>query len=369
MKYYITIFLIYLTGCLYSQNLVLNPSFENYKECPTKKGEFNNNVTHWSTSNYGTTDYFNTCNVNDLCGNYNYIGYQKARTGNGYAGFYTFAPNNYKEYTQGQLKRPLIKGKQYDITFYISLSDCSSHAIKDIGVLLTEKQLNPLNAKFIHLKNLDKKQLQYTFTSIENKDFYTNTTDWIKISITYESKGFEQFISIGNFDINRVLDTKEINENVQIISSYYYIDDVSVTDTTLIKKDTIVPITKTKTVDSITSVFKTNKINTFKNLEFDFNKAELLNNSITELHELYKYLNENPSLNVEIYGHTDNIGSTTFNTKLSLKRATTVSNYLINLGLSKSRIRAFGFGSTKPITNLKANASKNRRVEFKLISN
>lgn len=368
MKYNITCLFICFTTILYSQNLVLNPSFENYKECPTKKGEFNKNVMYWSTSNYGTTDYFNACNINDLCGNYNYTGYQKARTGNGYAGFYTFAPDNYKEYVQGQLKAPLIKGKEYNITFYISLSDCSSHATKDLGILLTEKELNPLSSKFVHLKNLDKKQLQYTFTSIENKAFYTNTTDWIEISTTYKAKGFEQFISIGNFDINRVLDTKKVKENTQVISSYYYIDDVNIMDKTLIKKDTTIAIPIIKTDDSKELAFKIDEVYTFKNLQFDYNKVDLLDNSIKELHKLYNYLIEHSNLNIEIYGHTDNVGSTEFNTVLSKKRAITVSNYLINLGIPKDRIKSFGFGSSKPLTNLDLNAAKNRRVEFKLIT-
>ena len=141
MKYNVTLFLFYVVNFLFSQNIVLNPSFESYNECPTKKGAFNSNVTHWSTSNYGTTDYFNACNTNDLCGNYNFIGHQKARTGNGYAGFYTFAPDSYKEYVQGQLKTTLIKGRNYTISFYISLSDCSSHATKTLGVLLDRKSV------------------------------------------------------------------------------------------------------------------------------------------------------------------------------------------------------------------------------------
>jgi len=109
---------------------------------------------------------------------------------------------------------------------------------------------------------------------------------------------------------------------------------------------------------------------TFKNVLFDFDKAELLNTSIEELDKLSFYLKENETLNIEIYGHTDNVGLTKRNNELSLQRAKAVSEYLILKGLENERIQWFGFGSSKPLVDntTEDNRAKNRRVEFKLIN-
>jgi outer membrane protein OmpA-like peptidoglycan-associated protein len=96
----------------------------------------------------------------------------------------------------------------------------------------------------------------------------------------------------------------------------------------------------------------------------------LVETSVKELDELYTYLEKRPKLKVEIYGHTDNVGTTRRNKELSLQRAKAVSMYLISKGLEASRIEWFGFGSSKPIVpnDTAAQRKKNRRVAFKLNS-
>ncbi len=81
-----------------------------------------------------------------------------------------------------------------------------------------------------------------------------------------------------------------------------------------------------------------------------------------------KILNENPTINVFIEGHTSADGSLPFNMKLSEERANTVKNYLQSKGIAESRLTAKGFGPTQPLNNGKTSAEKsqNRRVELKL---
>ena len=114
-----------------------------------------------------------------------------------------------------------------------------------------------------------------------------------------------------------------------------------------------------------------NQIYTFKNVLFDFDKAELLSASYKELNQLYEYLKEFPNFKIEIYGHTDNVGLEKRNKELSELRAKAVSDYLISLGLDSNRIKSFGFGSSKPITTNATPSGRqtNRRVAFKLIKN
>ena len=80
-------------------------------------------------------------------------------------------------------------------------------------------------------------------------------------------------------------------------------------------------------------------------------------------------LTQYPSSLVDVYGHTDTVGSATANQRLSEQRAQAVANYLISKGVSSSRIRWMGFGETqlKVATGDNVNEPMNRRVEIKII--
>lgn len=105
------------------------------------------------------------------------------------------------------------------------------------------------------------------------------------------------------------------------------------------------------------------------NIFFDYNEYKLLPDSYSELNRLVKLLKENPTLEVEISGHTDNIGSPSYNLNLSLKRAQEVVSYLILNGIEQNRIVAKGYGEKLPIESNQTEEGRkmNRRVEFKIL--
>nr|WP_320053124.1 OmpA family protein [uncultured Acetobacteroides sp.] len=106
-----------------------------------------------------------------------------------------------------------------------------------------------------------------------------------------------------------------------------------------------------------------------RNIYFDVNSYSLKKESEVELKTLVKLLNTNPTLWIELSGHTDNSGSVAFNNSLSANRAKEVVKYLIANGIDKNRLRAVGYGSSKPIVpnNSIENKAKNRRTEFMVI--
>ena len=99
---------------------------------------------------------------------------------------------------------------------------------------------------------------------------------------------------------------------------------------------------------------------------FETSKYDLLTQSYYELDKVVKLLKENPSMKIEIEGHTDNVGSPEKNQVLSQDRANAVMNYIISKGIMSNRITAKGFGSTKPRVenDTPENRQLNRRVEF-----
>jgi outer membrane protein OmpA-like peptidoglycan-associated protein len=105
------------------------------------------------------------------------------------------------------------------------------------------------------------------------------------------------------------------------------------------------------------------------NIYFETAKAELKEKSKTELDKLIQFLTASPSLRVEITGHTDDIGDTKQNVVLSQKRAQAVTDYLIKSGIRSNRIKAVGYGKTRPIVpnTSDENRRQNRRIEWRII--
>lgn len=105
------------------------------------------------------------------------------------------------------------------------------------------------------------------------------------------------------------------------------------------------------------------------NIFFDFNKADLNERSFSELNEVVKFLQTNPTVKVEISGHTDNVGNETYNKQLSLQRAQSVVNYLVTHEIAAARLTQKGFGSQHPIkpNDTEENKQANRRIEFRIL--
>lgn len=103
-----------------------------------------------------------------------------------------------------------------------------------------------------------------------------------------------------------------------------------------------------------------------KNIYFDFDKTTLKNESFTELDKVVDFLKQNPSVEIEISGHTDNKGSDDYNANLSQGRSEAVVNYIISQGIDGYRLTAHGYGEAKPIdtNDTDEGRANNRRVEF-----
>ena len=107
-----------------------------------------------------------------------------------------------------------------------------------------------------------------------------------------------------------------------------------------------------------------------KNIFFELNKATLTPASYEELGRVLKLLESNPTLRIEISGHTDNIGSYQVNQRLSEARAKAVVDYLVGNGVDASRLEYAGYAFSQPVAtnDTDEGRAQNRRVEFKILS-
>ncbi len=106
-----------------------------------------------------------------------------------------------------------------------------------------------------------------------------------------------------------------------------------------------------------------------RNIFFDLDKSDLRPESFAELNRLKQLLNDNPKMRIEISGHTDIQGKYEYNKSLSLRRAASVRNYLIEQGIDEKRIEYRGASWDEPIADndSEEGRQRNRRVEFKVI--
>jgi outer membrane protein OmpA-like peptidoglycan-associated protein len=111
------------------------------------------------------------------------------------------------------------------------------------------------------------------------------------------------------------------------------------------------------------------------NIYYDYDKATLRPESVTSLDSVVHFLQDNPSITVEIYSYTDSKGTDEYNLQLSQRRAQSVLDYLEKNGIARDRLTAKGFGKKNPASANDINGKDNptgrqlnRRTEFRIIS-
>lgn len=206
-----------------AQNLVPNPSFEDTLPNPNWGGAglIQNIITDWYSPLPGSADYMSL--IDPICPNC-IASLQMPRTGNAYAGYYTFdtAVTNNRECVSVKLLDTLEGGKRYFVEFFVSRHEGLSYACGNMGAYFSASPITTSNG----ITN-------YT-PQIEN-DFITekllNDTEWVKISGTFIAAGNEAYLNITNFTPDSILDTTFVGGGFSNhIATYYFIDDVSVVE-------------------------------------------------------------------------------------------------------------------------------------------
>jgi hypothetical protein len=207
MKKLLLLSILAFPNLLSSQNLVLNPGFEDSLQCPSGSGAFVNYVAVWTKPSYGSADYFyNGCAVSPTD--------EAPRTGNACAGIIVYDPANIREYMTGHLSSLLVAGTQYTVSFYVSLNNSSMKGMTEIGAYATATNINNPNANPIILTP----QVQGTMP-------YTDTSGWQLVQGTFSATGGEQYLIIGSFVADSNITFTNVS-NVGWGDIYYFVDDV-----------------------------------------------------------------------------------------------------------------------------------------------
>lgn len=104
------------------------------------------------------------------------------------------------------------------------------------------------------------------------------------------------------------------------------------------------------------------------NITFAVDSSTVQPQFMSTLSDMAQTLRSYPQSYVDVIGHTDSTGAAAYNQQLSERRAQSVANVLINRGVQRERIVAYGFGETQPIAdnNTPQGRAANRRVEIRV---
>ncbi len=230
MKYNILSLLLLIAGIAHSQNLVPNPGFDQYIECPEEASQIDRAIP-WLTASPGTPDFFHACSSDDQVkvpyAGFHFLSYQPARSGEGmgHLCIYTTINMAVSEYMQTELKSSLVAGTSYYIEFYVSPDlDSSPQDTRDytdaigLGFSTSTYYEEVPVGKAISIE-----------PAIEHfGQLITDTVGWTRVSGCYVAIGDERNAIIGNFRSVAETNVSLENPNSWPHSIYCYIEDVLV---------------------------------------------------------------------------------------------------------------------------------------------
>lgn len=205
-------------------NLVPNPDFEAFSNCPTSCSQVTGFVNNWSAPTNGTSDYFNVCQgPPGFCDvPTNNLGVETPFSGQAYSGFFAWDvfDTSYREYLEVQLSSPLVASTTYQISFYVSLCDNCDTAVAELAAYV---QGGPVGFQGITTP------LAVTPQVVNNAGPITIKNGWQLVTGTFVAAGGEDHLVIGNFNSASTTTTQNVGGGQPGISwGYYYVDDVSV---------------------------------------------------------------------------------------------------------------------------------------------
>ena len=228
-RLFFTYLFLFITQLVAAQpNLVPNPSFEELYQCPIA-GEFSA-MKNWYFV-FQSPDVYNSCSIDPIYSETNWIGHQLAFSGNGYvaSGLYIKHEDNGlgwppREAFQVKLTQPLIQGVEYCASMYVSLADSCQYAISNIGMHFGNTDFSSLTIDTSVIFNLHPQVYN------DSGNILSDKIHWIKIEGSFVATGGEQFLTIGNFSRPQNMDTLSLSEysNYGLGYAYYYFDEVEV---------------------------------------------------------------------------------------------------------------------------------------------
>lgn len=251
-----------------------------------------------------------------------------------------------REFIRGTLTVPLEKGITYRIKVQVRMANLKMddmYDMTDIGILLSSDE--------VEIDSLCASRVPFLPLRAKTKVISSNG-EWQQIENEYTAKGGEQYITIGGF-MGASYHSLASYNGYKTLWSYFFFDAISITKINNHPEET--------TNESVPKLTITDK-----QILFASNSSEIDKTAIDKIKQIIKYLEDHTNYTIEIHGHTDNVGSDSFNQNLSANRANSVKKVFLNNGIPEHQIEVFAYGSSKNTFNndTEHNRYANRKVEI-----
>ncbi|MDT8411316.1 MAG: hypothetical protein RQ875_02540 [Vicingaceae bacterium] len=379
--------LIGMVGIGFAQeNLVPNHDFQQIEKKVKEEGQINM-ATPWVSPTLAPADLYTKDTKNGNVGApENAYGEEKPMSGDNYAGFmaYSYKNKEPRSYLQVQLKEKLEAGKKYCVTMNVSLADLSKYATSHIGMAITKNAISANNTDILKVE----KQIISKKLKIYEQQYY-----WVPVCGVFTAEGDEEFLTIGNFTPDETLKLEKVKRprgfsKPQLYDAYYYVDNVSVVETTTPREcdcDTDPAMKNVETVnrnfssendpssnkvkiigthgDEVNASSSTNtseKLENSDNFSIEFMaKSYAIDDNTKKIDKLIAYLKVNPAVKIKLIGHID-ISEKDID-KLDGKRVAAVYKYILSKGIKAERVQRDLKSFDEPLDE--KNPLKNMRVE------
>jgi len=308
----------------------------------------------------------------------NSYGKEDPKEGDNYAGLVVYSPKDKiaRNYITSPLAQPMLKGKKYCVSMYISLAEGSKFATNNLGINFHKKQPKQEDNKTI----IEKTSILHHYSKLVSA-----TYGWEKICGTYIAEGGEEFITIGNFTATDKTKTEKaikIKDYKGLLSdfAYYFVDDISVI---LVDQKSACECgnqENNKETYYHKIIMLEEKMTPIQRIEahtafFPFGKYELQETNRSTIDAVIREMKTNPTFIIELFGHLD-VNEADLATKkplfadLSNRRIREVMKYMIENGIEEKRLISTPKDEKEPNEEILEDddedlkLAKNRRVMF-----
>ncbi|WP_107038774.1 OmpA family protein [Brumimicrobium mesophilum] len=365
-----------------SDNLVVNPSFEDAQSRKIRRIGDISRAEGWQSATGNRADLFSAeAGMPEVLTPENIYGKEEPKDGINYAGIiaYSYREKENRTYLTSQLSTSLKKGMRYKVQFYASLGELSKYSSNRLGAHLSKKGVG----------TEDKVPAIIAETHVEHPDraMFDGMYGWDLVCGEYVATGREKYITIGNFAEDAEVKNDRARKprdfsGKQVIAAYYYIDDISVQllgpnercdcdygDEAQKVSSTIYQRSPEITKDMSLS----GKVSQF-NIYYAGGRYDVKVDGEKTLDKLAELMKENPSLKIQITGHSDSEEAASETDKVvSMRRVEYIQKLLGEREIDRERViiedakdaRDSEYITESDDETLKA--AKNRRVTFKVL--
>jgi hypothetical protein len=351
-------------------NMVENGSFEEILGKLKREGGITAAVG-WMSPTLTPADLFSSKAPEIIGTPSNSFGYEDPHDGNNYVGLrsFSYGDKEPRNYVSTKLVLPLRKNAKYCVKFYTSLAESSKYASNNLGVSFSKKQYN-----------IDEDRSIMAVTNILHKDnpVFNGQFGWDEVCGIYIAEGGERYLTIGNFTANGETKNERLKKpkdftGAQIISAYYYVDEVSVL---MIddESECVCQIDASEIKTHITyeeapinpEGLKPEQVAQFTSCYFAYGDAALTESDYGHLNNIVKIMTENTgTLKISAHLDVEEVEDGDVAT-IGDERAQNAKDYLVSKGVDGSRITTENKMATeqKDQSGTEYGHAKNRRLTF-----